>query len=51
MCWRPQKDVNVFETTIRIIGGLLAAYEMRGTPIFLERAQQVADALIPAFDT
>ena len=44
-------DINVFEMTIRVIGGLLAAYEMRGTPIFLQRAREVADRLIVAFET
>jgi hypothetical protein len=46
-----QKEVNVFETTIRVMGGLLAAYEMRGSRVFLERAQEVGDALMVAFNT
>ena len=37
--------------TIRVIGGLLAAYEMRGTPVLLQKAREVADILTVAFDT
>ena len=44
-------SVSVFETTIRFLGGLLSAYALSKDPIFLEKAVQVADALLPAFDT
>lgn len=30
-------SASVFETTIRVIGGCLAAYEMTGDPILLKR--------------
>jgi hypothetical protein len=46
-----QGNVNLFEMTIRVIGGLLSAYELRGSPVFLQRAKEVADAIIIAFDT
>ena len=32
------KDVNVFETTIRVMGGLLSAYHLSGDEFFLEKA-------------
>ncbi|CAH1719279.1 unnamed protein product [Chironomus riparius] len=44
-------DISVFETNIRFVGGLLAAYALTGDPIFKEKAQYVADKLLPAFQT
>ena len=32
------KDVNLFETTIRVLGGLLSTYHLTGDALFLERA-------------
>lgn len=29
--------VNVFECTIRVLGGLLSAYHLSGDPVFLEK--------------
>jgi hypothetical protein len=51
LCSVHQGDVNVFETTIRVMGGLLATYEMRGTRVLLERAVEVAQTLEIAFQT
>lgn len=31
-------DVNLFETTIRVLGGLLSAYHLTGDQLFLEKA-------------
>lgn len=31
-------DVNLFESTIRILGGLLSAYHLSGDSLFLEKA-------------
>lgn len=43
---------NTFETTIRVLGGLLSAYHFSDDDsIFLERAQDLADRLLSAFDT
>jgi Glycosyl hydrolase family 47 len=44
-------DISVFETNIRYVGGLLAAFALTGDPIFKEKAQYVADKLLPAFQT
>lgn len=44
-------DVSAFETTIRLLGGLLTAYEMDGDKRFLELARDLADRLAPTFDT
>ncbi|KAJ3091072.1 Mannosyl-oligosaccharide 1,2-alpha-mannosidase IB, partial [Quaeritorhiza haematococci] len=43
--------VNAFETNIRVVGGLLGAYELDGDERLLEKAVEVADALLPAFET
>lgn len=44
-------DVSVFETNIRYVGGLLAAYALTGDELFKEKAQMVTDKLLPAFNT
>ena len=44
-------DVSAFETTIRLVGGLLSAYELDGDRKFLTLAQDLADRLAPAFNT
>ncbi|XP_068637590.1 mannosyl-oligosaccharide 1,2-alpha-mannosidase MNS1-like [Aristolochia californica] len=44
-------DTSVFETTIRVVGGLLSAYDLSGDKIFLEKAKDIADRLLPAWDT
>lgn len=42
-------DVQVFEITIRLLGGLLTAYELDGNKKFLTLAQDLGDRLMPAF--
>ncbi|RDB27311.1 Mannosyl-oligosaccharide 1,2-alpha-mannosidase MNS3 [Hypsizygus marmoreus] len=43
---------NTFEITIRILGGLLSAYHLcSGDPLYLEKATELADRLLPAFET
>ncbi|KAG0479435.1 hypothetical protein HPP92_010192 [Vanilla planifolia] len=42
---------SVFETTIRIVGGLLSAYDMSGDSMFLDKARDIADKLLPAWST
>lgn len=44
-------DVQVFEVTIRLLGGLITAYEMDGDPKFLQLATDLADRLLPAFNS
>ena len=45
--------VSFFETTIRIVGGLLSAYHLDGErdKRLLDKAKEMADRLLPAFDT
>ena len=42
-------DVQVFEITIRLLGGLITAYELDGDKKFLTLAKDLADRLMPAF--
>ncbi|CAM9184066.1 unnamed protein product [Choristocarpus tenellus] len=44
-------SVSVFETTIRVLGGLLSAYDLSKDHVFLERAKELADRLLPAFES
>ena len=47
------RDINVFETTIRYLGGFLAAYDISGAkyPALLAKAVEVGELLICCFDT
>ncbi|CAI2179364.1 7661_t:CDS:2 [Funneliformis geosporum] len=44
-------DISVFETTIRYLGGLLSAYELSGKEILLEKAIELGEAMLYAFDS
>jgi len=44
-------EVQVFEITIRMLGGLQSAYELDGDKRFLVLAKDLADRLLPAFKT
>jgi mannosidase alpha-like ER degradation enhancer 2 len=41
--------VQAFEITIRMLGGLLSAYQLDGDPRFLALARDLGDRLLPAF--
>lgn len=41
---------QVFETNIRLVGGLLSAHLASGDPVLLEKAKDLADRLMKAFD-
>jgi len=43
--------VSFFETTIRCLGGLIAAYELSGDTMFLEKARILGSKLLHAFTT
>uniref|UniRef100_A0A914ICH1 alpha-1,2-Mannosidase n=1 Tax=Globodera rostochiensis TaxID=31243 RepID=A0A914ICH1_GLORO len=45
-----QSDLSVFETNIRFVGGLLSAFALTKEKVFLDKAREVADLLLPAFD-
>lgn len=44
-------ELSVFETSIRLVGGLLSAHHACGDAVLLARAKDLADRLLPAFDT
>ena len=39
------------QTTIRELGGLLSAFDLSGDQVFLKKAIELADLLMPAFNT
>ncbi len=42
-------EVSVFETSIRLVGGLLSAFHACGDPALLPKARDLADRLLPSF--
>ena len=44
-------EVQSFEITIRLLGGLLTIYEMDGDPKFLELAKDLGTRLLPVFNS
>ncbi|KAF9527141.1 glycoside hydrolase [Crepidotus variabilis] len=45
-------NFNTFETTIRVLGGLLSAYHLSGNDqLFLDKAVDLADRMMPGFET
>ncbi|EIE24199.1 glycoside hydrolase [Coccomyxa subellipsoidea C-169] len=44
-------EASVFETTIRVVGGILTAHELSGDEAFLRRAEELVQILMHAFDT
>jgi len=51
LSFNKHRGVSVFETTIRALGGLLSAYDLSGDRVFLEKAKDLGDRLMPAFNT
>eukprot|EP00808_Paulinella_micropora_P016546 g62718.t1 len=45
------QDLSVFELTIRFMGGLLSAHSLSGDAMYLRKAKELADLLLPAFVT
>jgi mannosyl-oligosaccharide alpha-1,2-mannosidase len=43
-------EAQVFETNIRLVGGLLSAHLASGDPVLLAKAKDLADRLMKAFD-
>ncbi|KAH8268452.1 hypothetical protein KR026_007319 [Drosophila bipectinata] len=46
-----KRDVNLFEVTIRVLGGLLSAYHLSGDTMFLAKASELGNRLLPAFSS
>jgi mannosyl-oligosaccharide alpha-1,2-mannosidase len=45
------EPVQLFETVIRYVGGLLSAYDLSHEKIFIRKAVELVDKLLPAFNT
>ncbi|KAK0568462.1 hypothetical protein OC861_001943 [Tilletia horrida] len=43
--------IPVFETAIRYLGGLLSAYDLSGDELMKHRAEELAQLIMPAFET
>lgn len=43
------KEVGVFESVIRLLGGLIGAWEVTHEDLFLERAEQIGNLLVRCF--
>ncbi|XP_075148720.1 alpha-Mannosidase class I b [Haematobia irritans] len=43
------RDVNLFEVTIRILGGLLSAYHLSADKVFLKKSIELGNRLLPCF--
>jgi mannosyl-oligosaccharide alpha-1,2-mannosidase len=43
--------LSMFESTIRLLGGLLSAYQLTGHKVLLTKATDLADRFLPAFKT
>ncbi|KAA6410132.1 MAG: glycoside hydrolase family 47 [Lasallia pustulata] len=46
-----QGELNIFETTIRYLGGFLSAYDLSGNSLLLQKAVEVGEMVYVAFDT
>jgi mannosyl-oligosaccharide alpha-1,2-mannosidase len=44
------QPVQIFETNIRMVGGLLSGYLATGEKVLLAKAKDIADILMPAFE-
>ncbi|XP_023724784.1 endoplasmic reticulum mannosyl-oligosaccharide 1,2-alpha-mannosidase isoform X2 [Cryptotermes secundus] len=45
------RDVNLFEVTIRVLGSLLSSYHLSGDRMFLDKAVDLGTRLLPCFDS
>lgn len=44
-------DISVFEFNIRFVGGLLTCYAFTKDKMFLDKAEEIATRMLPAFNT
>ncbi|KAL0954028.1 hypothetical protein HGRIS_005182 [Hohenbuehelia grisea] len=44
-------NFNNFETTIRVLGGLLSAYHLSNDKLYLNKADDLASRILPSFNT
>lgn len=46
---RGTQAISFFETTIRVLGGLLSSYDLSGHRLFLDKAIDLGNRILPAF--
>lgn len=46
-----KQQISMFETTIRILGGLMSAFDFTGNQVFVDKGKELADKMMPVFDT
>lgn len=44
------EQISLFETNIRVVGGLLSAYDLSGDELFLRRTQELVDLMLVAME-
>lgn len=42
------QEISLFETNIRVVGGLMSAYDLSGDALFLQKATELVDLMVPA---
>lgn len=45
------RDLSVFETSIRVLGGLLSTYALSGDTVYLNQSRALGDKLVQAMET
>lgn len=51
LAFNANRDINLFETTIRVLGGLLSTYHLSADDVFLDKALELGLLLVPCFKT
>lgn len=51
LTFEKDQEVNLFETTIRVLGGLLSTYHLSADSMFLDKATDLGFRLMPAFNS
>ena len=49
-CHTQDYDASFFETSIRLLGGLLGAFNLSFEPVLLNKAAELGERLVQAFD-
>lgn len=51
LLFNQNRNVNLFEVTIRVLGGLLSTYHLSGDDMFLRKAVDLGNRLLPCFNS
>lgn len=44
------QGISLFETNIRVVGGLVAAYDLSGDKVFMDKAVELVDLMLPSMN-